>query len=75
MRRLFELVGKPLATILTLAAFLGGLRIMAIDRTVFDVPDTPTNARIFFGYPGSPKGTYPAFPKVRLVFLVETRLI
>jgi hypothetical protein len=45
---------------------------MAIDGTVFDVPDTPTNTRIF-GYPGSPKGTYPAFPKVRLVFLVETR--
>jgi hypothetical protein len=72
MRRLFELVAKPLATILTPAAFLGGLRVMAIDGTVFDVPDTPTNARVF-GYPGSPKGTYPAFPKVRLVFLVEAR--
>ncbi|WP_430794728.1 transposase domain-containing protein [Trichormus azollae] len=67
MRKLFELVAKPLATILTLAAFLGVLRIMAIDGTVFDVPDTPTNARVF-GYPGSPKGTYPALPKVRLVF-------
>jgi hypothetical protein len=72
MRRLFELVAKPLVTILTPAAFLGGLRVMAIDGTVFDAPDTPTNARVF-GYPGSPKGTYPAFPKVRLVFLVEAR--
>lgn len=70
MTRLFELVAKPLATVLTPDAFLGGLRIMAIDGTVFDVPETPTNARVF-GYPGSPKGTYPAFPKVRLVFLVE----
>ncbi|EFA72233.1 hypothetical protein CRD_01775 [Raphidiopsis brookii D9] len=70
MRRLFELVAKPLATILTPGAFLGELRIMAVDGTVFDVPDTSTNARVF-GYPGSPKGTYPGFPKVRLVFLVE----
>lgn len=70
MERLFELVVKPLATILTPGPFLGGLRIMAIDGTVFDVPYTPTNARVF-SYPGSPQGTYPAFPKVRLVFLVE----
>jgi len=49
---------------------------MALDGTVFDVPDTPENARVF-GYPGSRPGTYPAFPKARLVFLVEagTRLI
>ncbi len=70
MRRLFELVAKPLATILTPGTFLGELRIMAIDETVFNVPDTPTNARVFV-YPDSPKWTYPAFPKVILVFLVE----
>ncbi|MBC6432173.1 IS4 family transposase [Nostoc sp. HG1] len=70
MTRLFEMVAKPLATLLTPGAFLGGLRIMAIDGTVFDVTDTQENARVF-GYPGSPKGTYPAFPKARLVFLVE----
>ena len=64
------MVAKPLATLLTPGAFLGGLRIMAIDGTVFHVTDTQENARVF-GYPGSPKGTYPAFPKVRLVFLVE----
>ncbi|GAA6618462.1 IS4 family transposase [Scytonema sp. NUACC26] len=70
MTRLFEMVAKPLATILTPGAFLGGLRIMAVDGTVFDIPDTVENARVF-GYPGSPKGTYPAFPKARLVFLLE----
>lgn len=70
MTRLFEMVAKPLATLLTPGAFLGGLRIMAVDGTVFDVTDTQENARVF-GYPGSPKGTYPAFPKARLVFLVE----
>lgn len=70
MTRLFEMVAKPLATLLTPDAFLGGLRIMAVDGTVMDVPDTRENARVF-GYPGSRPGTYPAFPKARLVFLVE----
>jgi hypothetical protein len=70
MTRLFHLVAKPLATILTPGAFLKGLRVMAVDGTVFDIPETETNARVF-GYPGSRPGTYPAFPKARLVFLVE----
>lgn len=70
MTRLFEMIAKPLATLLTPGAFLGGLRIMAVDGTVFDVPDTDKNAKVF-SYPGSRPGTYPAFPKARLVFLVE----
>ena len=70
MTRLFELVARPLATQTTEGAFLSGLRLMAIDGTVFDVPDTEANARVF-GYPGSRPGTQAAFPKVRLVFLVE----
>lgn len=72
MTRLFEMVAKPLATILTPGAFLGGLRIMALDGTVFDIPDTQENARVF-GYPGSPKGTYPAFPKARARFFIRSR--
>ena len=70
MTRLFEMVAKPLATIETPGAFLGGLRIMGLDGTVFDVPDTKSNVKVF-GYPGSRPGTYAAFPKVRLVLLVE----
>jgi hypothetical protein len=35
MTRLFEMVAKPLATIETPGAFLGGLRIMGLDGTVF----------------------------------------
>lgn len=70
MTRLFELVAHPLATLQTQGAFLGGLRLMAIDGTVFDVPDTEANARVF-GYPGTRKGTKAAFPKARLVLLVE----
>jgi hypothetical protein len=49
---------------------LGGLRIMAVDGTVFDIPDTEANARVF-GYPASRPGTRSAFPKVRLVLLIE----
>lgn len=70
MNRLFHLVVHPLATAQTPGAFLGGLRIMAVDGTVFDVPDSKANARVF-GYPASRPGTQAAFPKVRLVLLIE----
>ena len=39
MSRLFALVARPLATPDTPGAFLHGLRLMAVDGTVFDVPD------------------------------------
>lgn len=71
MSRLFALVARPLATPQTVGAFLGGLRMMSIDGSVLDVPDTETNARVL-GYPGSRPGTQAAFPKARLVVLVET---
>lgn len=70
MSRLFHLIVRPLATIDTPGAFLGGRRIMAVDGTVFDVPDTEANARVF-GYPASRPGSRAAFPKVRLVLLIE----
>jgi hypothetical protein len=70
MSRLFSLVARPLATAHTPGAFLNGLRLMALDGTVFDVPDTAANARVL-GYPGTRQGTRAAFPKARLVLLVE----
>ncbi len=70
MRRLFEKLARPLATLQTPGAFLNGLRWMAIDGTLFDIPDTDSNARVF-GYTGTRKGTHAAFPKARLVLLVE----
>jgi hypothetical protein len=70
MSRLLSLLMGPQATEGTPGAFLNGLRLMAVDGSTIDVPDTPSNARVF-GYPGSRKGTRAAFPKVRLVFLVE----
>ena len=70
MSQLFHLLVRPLATTENPGAFLFGLRVMAADGTVLDVPDTPANAKVF-GYPGSPKGTRAAFPKIRLVLLIE----
>jgi hypothetical protein len=70
MSRLFYELVQPMATDETLGAFLNGLRIVVIDGTCFDVPDSDDNARVF-GRPSSRPGTVAAFPKVRLVVLIE----
>lgn len=70
MSQLFHQLARPIATGETLGAFLQGLRIVVIDGTCFDVPDSDKNARVF-GRPSSRPGTIAAFPKVRLVILVE----
>lgn len=44
MSHLFHQVVRPLATQQTPGAFLNGLRVMAVDGTVLDVPDSSTNA-------------------------------
>lgn len=69
VRRVFELVVKPLATPQTLGAFYHGLRLVGIDGTVLDVPDTPANATRF----GRSSNGYGdgAFPQLRKVSLVE----
>lgn len=54
----------------TIGAFLNGLRIVVIDVTCLDIPESDENARVF-GRPGRRPGTRAAFPKVRLVILVE----
>lgn len=66
---LFRRVCKPMATEKTKGAFRFGLRLMAIDATSEDVPDTPDNAR-FFGRPGTGRGEG-AFPQVKGVYLSE----
>ncbi len=70
MSQLFHRLVRPMATTETLGAFLNGLRIVVIDGTCFDVPDSDENARVF-GRPSSRPGTQAAFPKVRLVILIE----
>lgn len=57
------------ATPETPGAFYAGLRLMALDSFVVDVPDTPANDRVF-GRPGS--GRSPAaFPQARVLALCE----
>lgn len=70
MSQLFHRLVRPMATTETLGAFLNGLRIVVIDGTCFDVPDSDENARVF-SRPSSRPGTQAAFPKVRLVILVS----
>ncbi len=69
-RELFHAVAGPIATPATPSAFLGGLRLMAIDGTTLDVADTPENARAF-GRPTTHRGAG-AFPQLRAVALIET---
>jgi hypothetical protein len=66
---LFHRVCRPLATPETLGAFLFGLRLMAIDGTTEDVPDTPENAAAFGRYHGGRGDS--AFPQVKGVYLAE----
>jgi hypothetical protein len=69
VRRVFDLVVRPLATPQMPGAFYKGLRPMGIDGTVQDVPDTPANAERF-GRSSGGRGNG-AFPQVRKVSLVE----
>jgi Insertion element 4 transposase N-terminal/Transposase DDE domain len=61
---------KPLAEPETVPeAFLFGLRLVALDGTVLDLPDTPENVRVF-GKRNSPRGSS-AWPQARVVALSE----
>jgi hypothetical protein len=66
---LFHQVCQPLATPQTKGAFLFGLRLMAIDGLVEDVPDTPANLAAF-GRHTSARGAS-AFPQLQGVYLAE----
>jgi hypothetical protein len=67
---LFEHVVRPLARPETPGAFYRGLRLMGIDGTVFDVPDSDANAAAFGRPSAGPRGDG-AFPQVRKLSLVE----
>lgn len=68
MQALHARVAKPLAVPDTPGAFYRGYRLMAIDGSVFDVPDSAANA--VFGRATGGRGSG-AFPQVRKVSLVE----
>jgi hypothetical protein len=66
---LFKQTCQPIATPQTRGAFLFGLRLMALDGTTEDVPDTEANAARF-GRHTSARGAS-AFPQLQGVYLVE----
>ncbi len=72
---LFKQVCRPLATRAsatapaTPGAFLGNWRLMALDGTKWNVPDTPANERAF-GRPTASRGTS-AWPQAQVVALSE----
>lgn len=66
---LFRRVRRPLATAATPGAFLVGRRLVAVDTTALDLPDTAANARAF-GRPGVSRGAA-AWPQALLVALLE----
>ena len=70
LRRLFQEVVHPLATPHTPGAFYHGLRLMGIDGTVLDLPDSPANDKTFGRPSGGNRGDG-AFPQVRKLSLVE----
>lgn len=66
---LFRRVCRPMATPDTPGAFLFGRRLMALDGTVEDLPDTPENDAYFGRYHGDRGAS--AFPQVQAVYLCE----
>lgn len=70
VRCLFQRVVRLLATPQTPGAFYRGWRLMALDGTVYNVPDSPANAAAFGRPSGGPRGDG-AFPQVRKLSLVE----
>jgi Insertion element 4 transposase N-terminal/Transposase DDE domain len=70
LRCLFQKVVRPLARADTLGAFYHGLRLMGIDGTLNNIPDSPANAKTFGRPSGGNRGDG-AFPQVRKLSLVE----
>lgn len=71
---LFRALAHPIASLDQAWAFYKGLRLMALDGTNLDMPDTPENER-FFGRPGAGRGKA-AWPVAAVIALIEigTRL-
>jgi hypothetical protein len=69
LRQLFEQVCQPRATLQTPGAFRFGLRLMAIDSTLENVPDSFAND-LTFDRPSSQHGSG-SWPQVRGVYLQE----
>lgn len=69
LQTLFEQAAGPVAPAGMAGAFAFGLRLVAIDGTVIDVPDSADNDAAFGRYAGS--NGQAALPQVRLSMLIE----
>lgn len=69
LAELFARIRGVQATPDTPGAFLAGLRLVSVDATTLDVPDTPANTGAFIAWRN--KRGVGAFPKVRLLTLIE----
>jgi hypothetical protein len=69
LRLLFERMAQPLAKQDTPGAFYKAWRMVALDGSVYNVPDSDANATAF-GYPQGGRGVG-AFPQIRKLSLVE----
>lgn len=70
VRQLFEVIVHPLAQSETPGAFYRGFRLVGLDGTVYDVPDSDANAAVFARPSAGPRGDG-AFPQIRKLSLVE----
>jgi len=71
LRALFDRVVRPLATPKVRGAwFRGRWRVVALDGTTVDIPDSEDNAATF-GRPGSSRGEKSGYPQVRIASVVE----
>jgi hypothetical protein len=70
VRHVFEQVVHPLAHPETPGAFYRGFRLVGLDGTVYDVPDSDANAATFARPSAGPRGDG-AFPQIRKLSLVE----
>ena len=70
LRQLFEQVVHPLARPETPGAFYRGFRLVGLDGTVYDVPDSGANDAAFGRPSAGPRGDG-AFPQIRKLSLVE----
>jgi len=69
MERLFKAVCRPLGRADTPGAFAYGLRLVALDGSVDEVPDSAANSA-YFGRASAKRGDS-AFPQVQCVYLCE----
>lgn len=69
VKELFDRAAVPVATTGTKGAWLARRRLMAIDGTSFDVPDSDANVEHFGRVGSGPKAS--AFPKLQVMALAE----